>query len=379
MASQKSNQCASLAAAAAAAASAASSSSQLNPVSTTASFTERIRSDDPTLWFLKLYQAPLDHFEYFSEFVEAIKCNRSITHVEVTWRFLRGLKDFARISLLQTVGTLPRLVEFALEGVGPTAVLTVALQNAGNLKSLRVGKLRFSSNQDVLELANSFRHCTSLQQLSLSSIQVTIEGSHRVDAEGMVWFDENRSNTEKIQLDPIFEAVATIPTLVHIQLQHCLNDSRVQPLNDRSLQLLCHAPRKSLVLNACGLTDEKCFVIADELKHNDNPLASLVVTRNYQVTGLGWDAFVKMLSANCYIVDMHTGAEGQTNEPSIEVRAKMDYFLKLNRAGRGKLLLQGKNHSKEEWLEFIIRRSYDIDIVFFALQTNPILCSAYSS
>lgn len=356
------------------AAAAAASSSRLKPVLSSTSLTERLQSNDPSLCFLKLYQAAIDHFDSFTDFVKILEKNKTITSVEITWRFLRSLRASARISLLKTIGSMTTLVELAMEVVGPTAVLTTALQNAIHLKSLRVGKLRFASSHDVMELANAVECCRSLEQLSLSSVQLTVEGSHRVDEEGMIWFDENKErSTEMIQLDALFTAISMLPKLVHVQLQHCLNNKRIEPVGHGSLRSLCRAPRRSLVLNACGLKDEHCITIANELQAKCTSLASLVITRNYEITSYGWHALLNALVVNYQLKDFHTGARAQSNEPDAQLRTKIEYYLKLNRAGRGRILCD-VDYPRESWVDFLIQGSDDIDILFYALQTNPCIC-----
>jgi hypothetical protein len=134
--------------------------------------------------------------------------------------------------------------------------------------------------------------------------------------------------------------MSTLPALEHIRLQHHLRGSKVQPPSESSLRSLCHSPRRSLIFNSCGLSDAQCVIIADDFKSNkaSATLPVLVVTRNYQVTSTGWDAFVNMLAINEQVVDFHLGEEGQWNVPSPEQRAKIDYFAGLNQCGRGELL-----------------------------------------
>ena len=361
-----------IAAAAAAAAAAASASSRLQPVLTTKTLTDLLQSE--SIWKLKLYKAPSDHFDDFSQFCNALESNQSITSAEVTWRFLRNLSDPQRDQLMEKIGALPKLKEIAMEVAGPTSVLTVALHNASNLKSLKIGKLRFASNQDVVGLAEALRHCKALKQISLSSFQVMVLGNHVMDNEGMVWFMEGQNNMEKIVLDPLLDSIASLPVLEHVRFQHYLNGSKIQLPSEQSMRSLCRSPRKSLIFNSCGLSDEQCFAIADELESNsDLPLSILVVTRNADITSFAWDAFVQMLAVNCNIVDFHHGEEGQINAPSPEQLAKIGYYLRLNLAGRKHLLRGPMSARREAWFAFLTKGIDDIDMVFFALQADPSL------
>jgi len=381
----------------AAAAAASWSINRLNPVLYPVSLTELLETNDPSLWKLKLYKHPTEHFDSLPNFIHALQQNSVVTSVEVTWRFLRNLTDHQRVWVLETIGSLGQLQELSMEVVGPTNVLTAALLKCharNSLKSLTIGKLRFSSNQDVQELALALRGCLSLKLISLSSLQVMVQGNHVMDADGMVWFQETTNNITgnggandeegaKLVLDPLLEAMAALPRLHHIRLEHYLSESkRIQSPKEESLRSLCRAPRKALIFNSCGLSDQQCLAMAHELKENQiqcKGLSILVVTRNLQISSHGWDAFVDMLEHNYSILDFHQGEEGQSNAPSTEQIAKIEYFTKLNNAGRRRLLRGddggGSSCSRREaWMDFLVRGRDDIDLLFFALQTNPSLC-----
>lgn len=360
----------------AAAAAAASASSQLQPALATKTLKDLVRSNSSSVWKLKLYKAPSDHFDSLAEFMEAVEINTSITAVDITWRFLRQLEDPIRIQLMGKIGALPNLEEIAMEVAGPTSVLTTALQNStSKLKSLKIGKLRFSSNRDVVELADALKQCKSLKQISLSSFHLMVLGNHVLDNEGMVWFMENQNSEEQIiTLDPLLNAIASLPQLEHVRFQHYLNgSSNFRPPSEQSLRALCHKPRHSLIFNSCGLTDDQCFAISDELKCNDLPLSILVVTRNTDISPLGWDAFGDMLKVNYNIVDFHSGEDSEINAPSPEQLAQIAYYLRLNLAGRKRLLRGPMCARREAWLDFLVRGKDDLDMVFFALQADPSL------
>ncbi|CAB9525187.1 expressed unknown protein [Seminavis robusta] len=359
-----------------AALAAAAASSRLSPLAAI-TVTDLLKENDKTLWKLKLYKDPASHFEDFDSFCRALSENTTVTSLEVTWRFLRHLTQTQRITLMEAIGGLANLEEIAIEVVGPTFVLTAALRKASKLKSLRIGKLRFLTNQDVQGLAAALLCCKNLQQLSLSSVQIMVQGNHIMDAAGIVLFQENQQEgREKIGLDPLLDAMASLPVLEHIRLQHYLSGSKIQPPTERSLRSLCHSPRRSLIFGSCGLSDEQCVTIADELKTNraSSDLSILVVTRNYKITSFGWDVFVQMLAKNETLLDFHPGEEGQRNAPSTEQKAKINYYLKLNQAGRGKLR-GSMTERRKAWFDLLVQGSKlkDLDIVFFAMQVDPSL------
>lgn len=339
-----------------------------------------LASNTKSLWKLKLYKAP--DYPAFA-LVQALKENTVVTTVDITWTFLRNLTEADRGAILDAIGRLPNLEIITLEVVGPTSILTVALQNAQHLKSLSVGKLRLATQDDVMKLSQALSNCQRLESLSLSSIRVLVQGDHVMGNDGMVRFLETYNNnnhaaTEKIVLDPLLDAMASLPTLEHIRLQHNLHGNKIQSPSQQSLRSLCRAPRKSLVFNSCGLVDEQCIAIADELASHNRAspfLSILVVTRNSQISPRGWCAFVNMLEVNYTIVDFHSGEEGQENEPSPDQKLKMAYFQKLNMAGRGRLLTDStKANLRDGWIDFLVKGRNDLDLLFYALQTNPSLC-----
>lgn len=358
-------------------AAAAATANRLTPVLSSASTTELLASNTKSFWKLQLYKAPDETFDELNEFLEAIGKNISVTTVEITWRFLRNLSESNRVLILEALGKLQSLTTMYIEAVGPNLILSVALRNATHLKSLSIGKIRFATNQDVLQLATALRECKQLQQLSLSSLQVIVPGRHITINQGMVWFQESQQSDAEdnvIILDPLLDSIATLPKLEHIRLKHYLNGDKIQPPSSKSLCSLCRSPRKSLIFNSCGLLDDQCIAIAGELACNTSQLSVLVVTRNSRMTNRGWDAFVKMLETNYTIVDFHSGDEGQKSEPSQEQKKHIAYLLKLNVAGRGKLLDPTGNTKRCDWIDFMIRGNGDIDLLYFALQTNPSLC-----
>ena len=334
-----------------------------------------LASNAKSLWKLKLYKAP-DFLA--TSLVHALQNNTTVTTVDVTWTFLRNFHETDRVLILKAIGQLTNLENLTLEVVGPTCILTVALQNATNLKSLSVGKLRFATNQDVTALSQSLCNCQELQQLSLSSIQILVQGNHVLGDDGMVRFleTEDQRPTKKIVLDPLLESMADLPRLAHIRLQHYLHGKKIQSISQKSLRALCHAPRESLIFNACGLVDEHCTALADELvsPRASPTLSILVVSRNYRITSSGWDSLINMLKGNYTIVDFHTGDVLQINEPSPEQKFKIAHFLKLNMAGRGKLLTDVSGASRDAWVNFLIKGRDDLDLLVYALQTNPSLC-----
>ncbi|CAB9520633.1 expressed unknown protein [Seminavis robusta] len=55
----------------------------------------------------------------------------------------------------------------------------------------------------------------------------------------------------------------------------------------------------------------------------------------------------------------------------LELTDKMNFFLKLNQAGRGRLLLG--NPTRRDWVDAVVANHSDVSVVFFLLSHNPLL------
>ena len=343
-------------------------STLLTPVS----LTDRLYKDK-RFWKLTLCNPSFEVFiDNGTELCRALGQNTTVTAVELTWEFLQCLRRADQLLLVERIGQLQCLKELQLKVelvVNPISVLTAALKPASHLRSLCIEALRLSSTQDVVELADAIKGLQRLRQINLSSGSVWLQG-------GRTLRDlEMDDGVDKIVLDPLLEAMSSLPVLEHIRLQLRLAGREVQPPRGRSLRLLCHSPRQSLIFNSCGLSDKQCVVIANELIRNNASasLSVLVVTRNYQITAAGWDAFVTMLEVNDKIMDFHQGEQGQWNAPSPSQRDKINYFLRLNQLGRGELLRGPMKRRRKVWFSFLVRGIDSLDMIFFALLVDPSL------
>mmetsp|Transcript_25420 Transcript_25420/g.36929 ORF Transcript_25420/g.36929 Transcript_25420/m.36929 type:complete len:453 (+) Transcript_25420:65-1423(+) len=367
-----------------------------------------IRANDPKLTSLKLYRRPGYGFnDTFSNLLQALAQNRTIQSVEMSWIFLASLTEAQRIILMTHLGRLPALTKLQMEGIGPASALVAALRGCRtNLQNLRVGSLRISSEQDVKEVADALSQLQSLQNVLLSNIRIKTNMRYRIDhADGSVHIEgidddhDDTASTEQPQqprrlvaMDPILEALAGIPTLSKIALQLQLDSSKVTRLTDKTIQSLCEVPsRKYLMLHSCNLDDEHCNAISKALQDNKNTsMYSLSLAENEDISANGWCALATMLEKNYSLEYLHTDASERsyhslpTSFPSIHCRAKMDHYLKLNRAGRGKLLLADHNNddggdgeendTHKGWIELLIKDKEDLNVVFYVFQTNPPLC-----
>lgn len=340
----------------------------------TVSVTGLLNANDPSLWKLILVEPPHHYFNDFSAFCDALKQNKTVSFVKLACPFLLVLTAVQRAVLLGIIGNLPGLEKLVMGAVRSASMLTTVLRNASKLRRLRslwLWKLRFSSNKEIAELVLAMKGCTALQEISLSSLQVLVQGDNRVNNQGLVWFQETESSNDVISLDPLIEAMASLPKLEHIRLRHHLNGGRIQPPSDSSLRMLCQSPRKNLDLYSCGLSDKQCLVIASELQSNDLPLSVLNMSRNNQLSRKVWGAFIDTLEVNPNLMDFRPAEDGQSNTPSCDQLAKIKYYVQLNQHGRKGLLCGPMAARRKAWFDFLVRGSSDLDLIFFALQVDP--------
>mmetsp|Transcript_28788 Transcript_28788/g.43490 ORF Transcript_28788/g.43490 Transcript_28788/m.43490 type:complete len:385 (-) Transcript_28788:181-1335(-) len=323
---------------------------------------------------LKLYRRPNYYFSNFSDFLDfAIRENRqSLTSVEMSWIFFAALTELQRYLLLTEIGKLPNLVKLQMEGTTVKALIA-ALQakGCGKLAYLHIGSLRISNEMDINTLAMQLKQQTSLQKVFLANVCVQIEGRHRLDDEGGVRFEEIRQQDGYyLTIDPLLKALADLPTLDKIDLQLELDASKVARIRDETLQALCRQKTKQLILQACNLDDQHCVAIS-RIEMEELELLSLAA--NEGISSEGWAIIAKMLETNYFMKYLETQYEGENETgPSQICRHKMDYYLKLNRAGRGNLSKVIDSHIG--WVELLIREKDDVDISHYALLTNPCLC-----
>jgi hypothetical protein len=354
--------------------------------------TARLESNDPTQTSLKLFKDPGEHFEDFGNFLSALRYNTVVSSVEVSWRFLRALTEVDRCFLMKQLGLLPSIEAFLIDGIGPSSALVVALDGARQtLKKLRVGFVRVNGDEDIAELATAFGMLQALEGVSLSTVRLRVQGQYMLDAQGMVTFQEVHQSY-LVSIDPLLNALASLPFLGTIQLQLRLDATKFSRIENETVQKLCHN-RRSLFLHACNLDDDHCLAMARQLQLIDTKLKCLVLDQNPSIGKRGWSALEKMLEGNHCLDNLLTERhqyDGNTAAPvrgkevastglmtaavhSQECWAQMEYYLKLNRAGRALLFGDDENFYRDS-VDFMIQGKDDSDTVFYALRTNPSLC-----
>jgi hypothetical protein len=376
--------------------------SRLTSHRTNETLVSRLENNDATLTHLKLAKKPTSHFgDDFTSFLAALDRNQTITRVELSWRFLSALPTIDRVLLMDRVGSISSLEDLMMEAIGPCEALVAALEKTLNLKTQWIGALRLSSKASVIRLTHALGRNVTLHQIHLYNIRLQVQGSYRVDREGMVWFQENESNQQteqKLDLNPLLTAIAGIPSMQKVWLDLKLNPDKMERIQEETLRQMCRHDRTFLMLRSCDMDDEDCARLAGELKNGASNIETLDVSGNNRISEFGWKILTQALEMNFILTGLFTpttSAPMEVNKvlagyysqyvasrnaslmepskctpPSPETRAKMDLLLKLNNKGRKKLL-RDPTTSVVSWLEFLASEIDEIDMVFFVLQSVP--------
>lgn len=139
-------------------------------------------------------------------------------------------------------------------------------------------------------------------------------------------------------------------------------------LGDRSgramgqvLQVNRHLQKLEIQLNS----GEHAIPITEILQANSS-LRRLDLYFNGHISSRIREAFTEMLRRNYVLLDLNGSVwRGQSN-------SEIDFYLRLNRAGRGDLLTE--HASRAQWLDTLISQKDDLSIVFSLLSMNPSMC-----
>ena len=313
-----------------------------------AAIVERLRENDASLSKLDLSSSL--RIDDFAEFQTAMQANNTVEKVVVDFQWLEEtLSKEEYIQLLQTVGAMEGLEKLMIfdHGREPISMeaLTSAMRPARNLKALDVVRLEFSCIHDVELFSRAMREHEFLERFS----------SHRLTL------------AAGVTLDPLFEALQTLPNLraVCLSFDWDLRTSYVE--NPSSLVTLCQSQSlQELKLWSRQLEDNCCVAIAQALRSNKT-LKTLDL--QCQVIGNeGIEEITKMMETNYYIENVRTTGR------RLSLSQKIDLYVRLNRAGR--VLLINEQASKHEWVETLIGGKDDLDAIFYFIRSNPTLLSS---
>lgn len=307
----------------------------------------RLAENDPSL--VKLDLSSSLQIADFREFQQAMQANHTVQKVVVDFQWLEeSLSTEEYLQLLQSVGGMKGMEKLMIFDHGRDPIrmeaLASAMRPAKNLKALDVVRLEFSSMQDVQVFADVMTEHESLERFS----------SHRLTL------------AEGVTLDSLFTTLQALPNLRAV----CLSfdwDLRTSYVKEASaLVTLCQSESlQELKLWSRQLDDSCCVAIAKALKVN-----KILKTLDLQCQVIGNEGIEEITSM---MEQNYTIENVRTTGRRMSLSAKIDLYVRLNRAGR--ILLVKEQASKSEWVDVLIEGREDIDAIFYFLRSNPIILS----
>lgn len=115
-----------------------------------------------------------------------------------------------------------------------------------------------------------------------------------------------------------------------------------------------------------NLSDDGLFHLSEGLSVNKT-LRKIEVDVSKHVGEKGRTALLGMLEKNYGLERLMVGSDGES------IKDKVEYYMRLNEAGRGSLISKG-HANRAEWVEMLISCSDDLDSLFYFTSLNPTLC-----
>jgi hypothetical protein len=326
-----------------------------------------------------------------------------------------NVTDEGLLAIFEALGELPNLQKLKVDFVGrplrlPVVALTIVLKRVAQLTSLVLEEVTLAGTYDELEaLGEALRSHPSLRIVDLHGC-VPAEGSETT-------------------LDPFVAALAHVPTLEEVLLRDTRIASPRNPngdtaehdwagasltalcqsqtirvltlrdmteIHDRHLELMARSlstnnALRELTVCSTNLGErsgkamgkvlqvnrwlqkleiqldsgEHAIPITEVLQFNSS-LRRLDLFFNGCISSRIREAFTEMLRRNYVLLDLNGSVwRGQSN-------LEIDFYLRLNRAGRGDLLTE--HATREQWVNKLISQKNDLSIVFSLLSMNPSVC-----
>lgn len=349
--------------------------------------------------------------------------------------FFRVNKPLKKLrNLFKALGDLPYLKTLRFHyGAAtlqrlPVQLLTIALSQAlGTLEALELNNVNLTGSEEEFEdfehlLQNhsslqAFSFCSSgcSSASSISKILSALSETPRL--EKLVIYSEGRSPWGKLTGDAVGMICrsSTLRDLQHLVLYESTSAlgmgnfftdehtvAVAQQLSDSSdgKNILKHRPSsqlEELMLSCWPLGKAGGSALSDMLRVNKTlrKLSIVVYELEEGDDASIIDGIAKALQFNdtLEVLELHGRSEKwpeeafafletmQTNyslkrlklfSDNSFVKPGIDFYLKLNYAGRGKLL-RNANSTKEQWVQALVDVRHDLSCVFYFLSTNPLL------
>ena len=190
-----------------------------------------------------------------------------------------------------------------------------------------------TSHKQVNQLASAIQYHPSLVEVSLQECFVA----------------------PHLSLDPIVEALATLPRLEMINLT--MTPSSVSRIRNSSFVRLFQVDTlQDVTLWSMGLDDKHLEAISDVLPLHPS-LVFLSLRCNSKITDQGWQILCDIVEENYVLRSVYTD---EIVSPQQEIMLQI--FLFLNQCGRESLL---QSNDPQLWLEAVLRWQNDLTVLFY--------------
>jgi hypothetical protein len=236
------------------------------------SMTDRLFSNDPTLFKLHLVHEPSEYFSRpeqqtphgkvqtsdeiknfisFRAFLEALRRNTSVTYVFLERRFVRHLKRTEYAAVLHAIGAMQNVREVEIWSVHvPLSTLCNAFSQSRRLDRLGLGMVTLVETGHCQGLA----HHATLQTFYLSDFRFPATDNHQQEGQ------EEESN-----LDSLLEALGTCPRLCMVEIVNHQNTEANQS-SPRALAALASSTSLfHLTLRRVGLQSVHAIAVASAI------------------------------------------------------------------------------------------------------------------
>jgi hypothetical protein len=336
----------------------------------------RLETNDPTLTFLDLSRAAqFGGAENIPRFLQSLRNNRTVEIIllegEVHDRRFRGsLRGNQLKELFHSFASMPLKSLKILGGNHPhgeietSLLLPLVTPQMVELRCCNCMTLR--SANAASSLGAAFRGHANLKYLLISHIKVY----------------DDVVNGEAPRLDPLIQALGTVPTLEYVKLtgriflDHITCCTCDNPLiSDESLVALSRLPNlkslelSNLLLQRAGVVDTNILaLLLSKQSLKTLVINNLAIGKLIMSDELFHEKVRPLLDSNYTIQTLKLSVISQ------EQQAVIDLYLRLNRAGRH--VMKDSNSSTLEWIYLMDRVREDQSALFYILRERPDLCSA---
>lgn len=165
------------------------------------SIVERIQSSDPELTDLRMTEVPEAYTNDVNALIESIKSNTVIQFVRFDRDFLPALSPEEVADLFKAVGTLPSLKEILIwhAHLSAKSVADLIALSKDRIEHLQLGVLALEgTSADFQSVADALKGHSKLKSFDMSDFSL---------------------NDQSISIDPIIEALSTMPNLEKVKLE----------------------------------------------------------------------------------------------------------------------------------------------------------------